>query len=61
MYKEIYNVQKEETTWGYVSDGKHDVTGDELLKIFYDETGANANWGYCSKQKQETTNQNQDN
>ena len=36
-------------------DGKHDVTGDEAYKPFYDETGANTQWGYCSKITTETT------
>ncbi|MBQ3039185.1 MAG: hypothetical protein IJD41_01345 [Alphaproteobacteria bacterium] len=28
-------------------DDKHDVTGDTLFKLFYNETGANTSWGYC--------------
>lgn len=30
-----------------IADGCHDITGDTLYKTFYDETGANTNWGYC--------------
>ena len=29
-------------------DNIHDTTGHKLLKSFYDETGANTNWGYCA-------------
>ena len=29
------------------ADGCHDITGDALHKRFYNETGANTNWGYC--------------
>ena len=29
------------------SDDKHDYTGDTTYKKFYDETGANTQWGYC--------------
>ncbi|MDE6477940.1 MAG: hypothetical protein K2L94_01685, partial [Alphaproteobacteria bacterium] len=29
-------------------DGIHDVTGHQLHKRFYSETGANTKWGYCA-------------
>ena len=29
-------------------DGNHDATGYKTLKAFYDETGADKNWGYCA-------------
>ena len=31
------------------TDGTHDVTGDTLLKIFYDTTSTNTKWGYCAE------------
>ena len=31
------------------SDNIHDITGDEPFKAFYDETGANKSWGYCTQ------------
>ncbi len=33
---------------GETTDGIHDTTGDTQFKFFYDETGANPNWGYCA-------------
>lgn len=30
-------------------DGYHDSTGDNLLTIFYTNTGANTLWGYCKR------------
>lgn len=29
-------------------DGKHDKTGHQQYKYFYDETGSNTKWGYCA-------------
>ena len=29
-------------------DGNHDATGYKTLKAFYDESGADKNWGYCA-------------
>lgn len=40
---EINNDTKNETP-----DGKHDKTGHEQFKTFYDETGSNTKWGYCA-------------
>ncbi len=42
-----------------LKDGTHDITGDTLHKAFYDETGANSQWGYCAHtiQNTETTTQ----
>ena len=37
------------------ADGKHDATGDELNKVFYNETGANTEWGYCTNALISTT------
>lgn len=31
------------------ADGLHDKTGQELYKHFYDETGSNTKWGFCTK------------
>ena len=31
------------------SDNIHDITGNEPFKAFYDETGANKSWGYCTQ------------
>ena len=36
-----------DTVWIDEADGYHDITGDALHKRFYNETGANTNWGYC--------------
>lgn len=36
------------------ADNIHDTTGDTTYKKFYDETGANTQWGYC---KPDTTTQ----
>lgn len=30
------------------TDNNHDITGDQVYKKFYDETGANKSWGYCA-------------
>ena len=38
-----------DTMWvDATNDERHDYTGDELYKKFYDETGANTQWGYCT-------------
>lgn len=39
-------------------DTKHDITTDSLNKKFYDETGANTKWGYCTESKESTTTVN---
>ena len=36
-------------------DNIHDVTGYKILKSFYDETGADKNWGYCADKASITT------
>lgn len=40
------------------TDTKHDITTDSLNKKFYDETGANTKWGYCTESKESTTTVN---
>lgn len=40
------------------ADSKHDITTDSLSKKFYDETGANTKWGYCTESKENTTTVN---
>ena len=36
-------------------DNLHDITGHELNKRFYDETGANTKWGYCANKDSANT------
>ena len=38
-----------------ITDGCHDITGDELNKKFYSETSSNTKWGYCAKKTTTTT------
>ena len=37
------------------TDGCHDITGDVLFAKFYDETGANTKWGYCTESTESIT------
>lgn len=37
-------------------DGIHDDTGHTLYQYFYDETGANTKWGYCTEKSNDPTN-----
>ena len=32
------------------SDGLHDVTGQQLYTVFYAETSANTQWGFCASE-----------